>query len=274
MISFDKFGNIFLRANKPWWVLYKGANKGQQIGSNFSGALRENDLVETPLIDSSLNDLTQLIEDYGDGIYTIELRSHPKASRGNDIHQVMVGDVQTGKRDASAVSGIGNNPAVGFFAGLDGRYFMDQIAGKTTALQDTQLALLKKEMEVQDLKRQLKESAQGSDLGDKVFGLLEKQPQILERLLGGAAPAAVGLLRADKPIPAQNESAENRVENDEEEYEPYTPGRLDFNDLVDDAMRIQRAIPALHINDVMADLADFVEKDPQTAANYFQMMKG
>jgi hypothetical protein len=273
MITFDKFENIFMRANKPWWVLYKGANKGQQIGSNFSGALRETDAVEAPTIDSSFNELSQLLSDYGDGVYTVEMRSHPKASRGNDMHQVAVGEAPTSRRDA--VSGIGNNnPAVGFFQGLDGRYFMDQISGKTNALQEAQLALLKKEMEVQDLKRQLKEKVQGGDLGDRVFGLLEKQPQILDRLLGSSAPAAVGLLRAEKPIPAQNKSAENGTEYGDEDGESYTPGKLDLNDLVEDAMRIQRAIPGMHINDVFAGLADYVEKDPATAESYLKMIIG
>lgn len=269
MLAYGNFEQVFKRMNKPFWVLYKGATKGQQIGSNFSSR-EDGEPVGKPDTEDSFTALNELVSIYGEGTYTIECRSHPKASRGNDTHQFFIGE-QSANRSSNTVTATNQNPAVGFFQGLDGRYFLDQISGKTTELQAAQLALLRKEMEVENLKRQLKEKQENTGLPDKIFGLLEKQPGILERILGGNQTTAIGTLKSDKPI---SEARENRVDSDEEFEEYYTPGKLDINALVDAAMAIQKALPHRHVNDIFDGLADMVEQNPEQAEGYLKMLLG
>lgn len=264
MISFNNFEQVFLKAKKPYWVLYKGTSKGsQQIGSN----LQEDDSEGKLDMSDSLHSLRELIELYGDGTYTVECRPNPRASRGNDTHTFFVGEPS---KSASVQAARQDHPISGFFAGLDGKYFLDQIGALRDEHQRAQIALLRKEMEIAELKRQLKEDNQPG-IGEKILGIVEKNPALLDRVFGGSAPTAIGHLKAKK---GQNEVPENRAEeNDEEEY-AYEPGKLDFNALVESAMRIQQLLPDMHVNEVFDALADFLEDNPDQAKGYLKMLLG
>ena len=260
MLTFDKLQSIFERGRKPYWVLYKGNSKGTQIGSNCTTT------DEKPSLDDAWADLSEILNNYGDGVYTLECRTSPQTSRGNDLHTFMVGNVEE-KQIGRASNTAFNHPAIGFFQGLDAKFFMDQINGANTNMQTLQIELLKKDMEIQNLKRDLKEKRDKVTPADRIFGILEKNPQIIDKVLSGNATAAVGLLKADQPIPASD------VEDDsEDDGEGYEPGRIDLNAIVEAAARIQKALPSAHVNDVFDGLATWVEKDPQTAANYLKMM--
>lgn len=255
MLTFDNFKQIFERAGKPYWVLHKGTTKGTQIGSNTS-------LDETVGVEDGLAALEEIVSVYGDGVYTVECRTHPKANRGTDTHTFLIGDAQAAK---PASVGSFQHPMAGFFQGLDARYFMEQISGAKTSENQLQIELLRKQFEVEDLRRQLKERQEGG-IGERAIGLLEKNPGILDRLLGGAAPA-IGTLGTSLTIPTAPIS-----EEEEEEY-GYEPGKLDFNALVESAMRIQKAIPGRHVNEVIDGLADWVEKNPKAAEQYLTMLQ-
>ena len=206
---------------------------------------------------------------YGDGIYTLECRTHPQTSRGNDQHTFMVGNVE--ERQPGRVAGVAQvNPAVGFFQGMDARYFMDQISGATTEKQNMQMELFRKELEIDRLKRELKDKGMKVTPADRIFGLLEKNPKIIEGILSGNG-VAVGLLKADKPIP---ETPENGVDDSEEYEDAYTPGKLDMNALVECAMRIQTAMPDVHVNETLDGLADWIETNPTQAREYLKMLLG
>lgn len=128
------------------------------------------------------------------------------------------------------------------------------------------MALLRKEMELEALKREMKEKTTQQDTGDKIMGFLEKNPRIVDRafdVLTGT-PAAVGRLKSDNPIP-QNE------EDEEDEYE-YESGKIDLNALFESAHRIQCKIPDLHVNDILDRLAMFVEQNPDQARNLINML--
>lgn len=261
MLTFDKLRAIFERGKKPYWTLYKGNGKGQQIGTN---CLLTDD---KPTLESAWDDLESLVSNYGDGVYSLECRTNPTASRGNDLHVFMVGNVE--EKVNRVAGGSFQNPAIGFFQGLDARYFMERISGAEQSTNSLQLQLLQKEFEIQSLRRELKDKKEKVTTADRVFGFLEKNPQVIDRLFDGQAPAAVGVLKGSNPIP---ETSENRAENaDEDEYE-YEPGRIDLNALSEAAVRIQTALPGRHVNDVLDGLAEWIESNPKQADSYLNMM--
>jgi hypothetical protein len=259
MLTFDNFKNLFHRAKKTQWILYKGASKGQQIGSMLSEGEID--------VEESLSELQDIVTSYGDGVYTVECRSSRAASRGNDIHTFMYGDAAP----VTQVSGKGTaaapvHPAASFFSGLDAKYFMDQTNDVRNQLQQAQMKLLQKEMEIINLKRDLKESEKEPDAG--IGSFLSKNPQIVERAIGflsGDQPrAAVGTLKATKPITIED----NEVD---EEYE-YEPGKIDLNALFEAAMRLQAALPDIHPNDVFDKIAEYAETNPAQAKNLLSMI--
>lgn len=260
MLTFDNFKNLFHRAKKTQWILYKGAAKGQQIGSMLSEA--EIDLEE------SLSELQEIVTSYGDGVYTVECRSSSRASRGNDIHTFMYGDVSA---PSVSVKGAAPpaHPAASFFSGLDAKYFMDQTNAVQNQLVQAQMKLLQKDMEIMNLKRDLKEAEQEPDAG--IGSFLSKNPAIVERVIGLVTGepqrAAVGTLKAIKPIPDNNEN-----DGDEEEEYEYEPGKIDLNALFEAAMRLQAALPDIHPNDIFDKIAQYAETNPAQAKNLLNMI--
>lgn len=265
MLTYDKLQQVFERARKPYWTLYKGGSKGVQIGTNST--ISNSD--EKPTISDAWDDLNAILESYGDGIYTLECKSSPTASRGHDLHTFMVGNVSEEPRRSGTSRMEAVNPAIGFFQGLDARYFMDQISGANMNAQQLQLEVLKKEMEIQNLKRDLREKKETVSTADRIFGVIEKNPALIERVLGAGTAANIGVLKSEKPIPDTTED----VDEENDEPEAYEPGKLDLNALADCAMRIQKAIPDQHVNDVLYDLTEWIEDNPETAANYLKIMK-
>lgn len=262
MLTFDNFKAIFHRAKKTQWVLYKGSGKGTQIGSMLS----ENEIDA----DESLSELNDIISAYGDGIYTVECRGNRLASRGNDLHTFMYGDAEAAKATVGKAAAPVAHPASSFFAGLDAKYFMDQQASVQTQLQQMQLQLLRKEMEINNLKRDLKDAEKEDD--SSIGSFLTKNPALINRALDVIAPGrpAVSGLKTTRPIPPQKPAEE--VENDDDDYEDYETGKLDINALVDAAMRIQKALPGLHPNDVIDKIADYAENNPGQAENLLNMI--
>lgn len=264
MLSYDKLQTIFERGKKPYWALYRGQNKGQQIGTNC--LLKQED---NPTLETAWQDLEELITAYGDGVYTLECRTNPASSRGNDLHTFLVG---TAEPQQGRVSGMSNatHPAAGFFQGLDARYFMEQINGANSSAQSLQIQLIQKQFEIENLKRELKEKREKITPADRVIGIFENNPKILDRILGGDGRAAIGTLSSSQPI---HEAAENRTEENATDEDTYTPGKIDFNALVEDAMRIQAALPGQHVNEVIENLATWIETNPTQAENYLKMLQ-
>jgi hypothetical protein len=258
MLTFDNFKNLFHRAKKTQWILYKGASKGQQIGSMLSEGEID--------VEESLSELQDIVTSYGDGVYTVECRSSRAASRGNDIHTFMYGDAAPVQVSGKGTAAAPVHPAASFFSGLDAKYFMDQTNAVQNQLVQAQMKLLQKEMEIMNLKRDLKEAEQEPEAG--IGSFLSKNPQIVERAIGflsGEQPrVAVGTLKSTKPIPVE--------ENDEDgEYE-YEQGKIDLNALFEAAMRIQAALPDIHPNDVFDKIAEYAENNPAQAKNLLSMI--
>lgn len=258
MLTFENFQSIFKRAEaKPYWVLYKGQGKGVQIGSNLQHDGR-------PDIDEALADLTGVIELYGDGVYTVEQRYNPTATRGTDLHVFIRGEASAPAKVAGTQAVV-SHPMSSFFHGLDARYFIDQSNRYQSDLHAAQLENMRLLMQIESLKRERKEKVPVPGIGERIIGVMENNPGIIERLLGAGATTAIGTLKAQKPIPA------NPNQPDEDDEEDLPIGQIDLNALVDAANRIQQHIDS-HVNDLLYRLADFIEKNPAQAKNLLSML--
>ena len=265
MLTFDNFKQVFTKAKKPFWILYKGTGTTNQIAS------RLDDEGEDTNILASLERLEEVILLYGDGVYTVSCRSSKTASRGNDTHTFLFGEAPS-KTTVSGTSAPAPaaHPASSFFSGLDARYFLEQSASLQNQLNAAQMEILKKEMQLQMLKQEAKAEAE-KDKGS-IAGFLEKNPSIVRDLIGmvsGAQPSRVGVLRTDQPIPNPVQPIGNPVaieadsdDDNDDEGEDYEPGKVDFNALFDCAVRLQRAIPNMHVNELLDRLTEFAEDKP------------
>lgn len=258
MLTYEGLKQIFGRAKKTQWILYKGQSKGVQIGSHISD--------EEITVEDSLAELEHVMSAYGPGVYTIECRAGRTHSKGNDLHTYTYGDVQVG-----SVQGKGNvmpTTEGGFFKGLDARYFMDQLGVLQLQVAQQNMDLMRKEMEINNLKRDLKDANQGDD--NSIGGFLSKNPsligKVIDRVLPSAAPVAVGVLKSSESIiPPGNEK---EIESEE----GYDTDRLDLNALADAADRIQEAIPDIPVNLILDKLAAYCESNPTQARNLISMI--
>ena len=271
MLTFGNFESIFTKAGKPCWTLYKGASKGSQIGSYYPDQGEGE-----PDMAGSWTRLKELVETYGDGVYTVECKSSRNTSKGNDQHTFMLGEV-AGKVPAQ----VGNftppaHPAASFFNGLDAKYFMEQSSALQQQLFAIQMQLMQKEMELQRIKWEAKTKKEVVTGTDRIMGLLEKNPQIINNALGVLAgqPVAIGTLKAQEPIPPISAPVNQRDdEDDDEEDDNYEyPTTIDLNLLFIAAQRIQNAIPEIPVNQLLDRLANFCEKNPDQARQALNMM--
>lgn len=261
MLTFDNFKQIFEKASsRPYFVIYHGSSKGRRVGNNFDA--------ETPDIKTSLAELSEIVELYGPGVYTVEQKKTPTASQG-DIHVFRYGDAEEPANVGRSVQPAQAQSPGAFFNGLDARFFLNQTFQYQSELANAQMALLKKEMEMEMLKREMKEKDTHQDTGDKIMGFFEKNPRVVDRvfdvLTGTPATASVGRLKSETPIPQDDE------DGDDDDF-VYENGRIDLNSLFDAAHRIQCKIPDLHVNEILDRLASFVEANTDQARNLINML--
>ena len=237
-------------------------------------------------IRESVSELDFVMSSYGDGIYTLECRSHKNAARGSDTHTFVSGDVkQDSGRNANTTATAAPSVQVGaFYGGLDAKYFMEKNEALAKEVQRLEREVFKREMEMINLRRDLKDTEKVS--GPSIGSFLEKNPTLVSEMigiLGGAAKPApranVGVLKSHQPIPstpppvAEIEGDNNETEEDaESEAYEYEDGKLDINALVDAAYRIRTALPGFHPNEVFDMIADFAEDKPDQAVQLINML--
>ncbi len=263
MLTFDNFEAIFTKSDKPIWRLYKGQTKSQQIGSSEK---------EYTNIADSLNDLREIVTLYGQGIYTVELRKSDTASRGNDIHTFVFGDPNTVGATKGTATAQPAHPAASFFQGLDARYFMDMANSNQQRLVEMQMQNMRLEMELRYERMNKKNKEEKLTGFDRLAGVIEKNPAIIERtfdLLSGQ-PAALGTLKAEKPIPPNKKkeapagNPDDDMDEEEDDDEGYTPGVMSLDAAYRSLTVISKALPKdKHINDVLDNLALLAQDNPE-----------
>ena len=262
MLTFDNFKQVFVKGKKPFWILYKGQGTTNQIAS------RLDDDGETADISASLAHLEEVILLYGDGVYSVSCRSSRTSSRGNDLHTFLYGEAPAKGAVSGPATTTTSHPAATFFQGLDARYFLEQSTHLQNELQAARMELLRKEMQLQMMKQEAQLAAE-SEKGS-IAGFLEKNPKIVSDLIGMVSgigqpqPARVGVLKAERPIPTPQPAPETDAYNNDDDDEgfEYEPGKVDFNALFETAIRIQNAVPGMHVNELLDRLADFAEDKP------------
>lgn len=234
VISWEAFQSIYEKSKKPFWWLYSGKGKTSLIGSNS----------DNPNISDSLELLTEFIDTYGPGIYTVEIRPNANASRGNPIHTFNYGNVA----DENTIRGLPSKPSQnGFMAGVDMRYMLDMQSGYNTQLMTALIENARLKMELEQTKRDAENK--GTGLGDRILGILEKRPEIIERTIGAftGGTALIGVLDSAKTQP------------DEQETE-----HMSIDHAVQCLLVLKHHLPELNINELLTRLAEKAQKDPNT----------
>lgn len=268
MIAYDNFKQIFLSGKppRPYWWLYLGKSKtnGTPIGSNSE----EGDL------EASWGMLAELLENYGDGVFTIEVKTSVQSPRNNPTHTFYLGD-----RPGVAGAAVGSvaTQADAFTKGIDMRYWMD----KTDTLQDKVRVLeleklsLQNQLSLERMKRKEAEQA-APDTMSRILGVVERNPAVLAGLSGlfgvGERPAAIGQLRGKKPPPpppppaSDDDDEEDDVEdwdNEMEEYDQVTgSGNFSIDRAVNACYRLTQSLPGQDINLLLEKIASVAETDP------------
>lgn len=261
-MTFENLESVFKKGNRPYWVLYKGNSKGIVLASMSS------EEGEKPNIDDSWNYLQEMINEFDDGTYSIELKSAPSSSRGNPFITFQVGEgsnQRVSSNNAVSTTDTGGQPR-NFLAGLDFKYFLERDTQQQQRIQDLQMELLRKEFKFEQMKRDA-EQAGSPDVIGRVIGLVEKNPKILARLFGGEEPAraAIGVLKSEKPIDVQDE--EDFEDGDDQEEADEQPGNISIDRAVNCLVRLQKVFPDLNVNQLLERLTDFCEENPKQARN-------
>lgn len=256
-MTFENLETVFKKSNKPYWYLFKGNTRGTVLASAFFED-------EEPDNAKSWDQLAEIMREFDDGTYSVELRTTPNSSRNNPFITFQMGDAPRASGSAQATAVAGAEPR-GFMNGLSMQYFLEQNRRDWTEIQDLKMEVLKKDFELRQLKTEQDQKEQ-PDLIGRVFGLVEKNPHILLRLLGDGpeAKAAIGVLKAEKPIGTTAKPADDQDE--EEEYEDEPPGNISIDRAVNCLVRLQKVFPDRNVNQLLEDLTDFCEEDPEKAA--------
>lgn len=243
MIPYDNFKNVFFASKRPYWWLFLGKNKnGPQIGTNS----------EVSDMEESWSLLEDLIDNYGDGVYTIEVKTSVTAPK-SPMHTFFVGERAAAVGFSSPVSASDS-----FTKGVDMRYWLDKIDAANDRIRTLELECLRlqNQLDIERRSRKDAEAGQPDALG-RILNVVEKNPAVLGAitgLFGAPASAAIGVLTHPEPIP----------DNDEDEDEDNEGADNDFS--IDRAVvacyRLINALPDLNINDLLERLADTATADP------------
>jgi hypothetical protein len=263
MLTYENFQRVFELGNKPYWWLYLGKTKGQPIASNHD----DGDMA------SAWEKLNNFIESYGDGIYTVEVKSAPTVPKGNPIHTFFVGDAPGTNTDAARVAGIQGMDS-NWMKGMNMQYWIDKVESLQAQVNALQLDKLRLENQLGLEKMARKASEAQPDRIDKIMGIVAEKPEILNVVLRLFAPqpTAIGTLSARKPIPPiKTEEIEEGYDDDEEEdYKDDTPvqgtqqpqQRFSIDRAVNACIRVQRALPSENVNDLLDRIANTAETAP------------
>lgn len=277
MLTWDNFKQIFEHGRRPYWWLFQGKGKTNLIGNNSEN---EN-MVE------SWDNLSQLVELYGPGTYTVETRTSANAGRGNTQHTFYFGDEMPQAQAAGIAGTVARSAApdhcAAFVKGIDMRYWLDKADAQNDRIRKLELELMEQRNRNERLKDQMK-LQERPDVMERILGVVEKQPQILSHITGmfagGQVPTAIGNLKAQKPIPPPVDPEEEEYDDEEyeEEYEDNAPANVaaaprnfSLDRAVTDCYRLIKALPEQNINDLLTKLATIAERDPakiKMALNY------
>ena len=271
MLTWESFKSVFEHGKRPYWWLYQGKDETRLIGNNSDN---EN------MVDS-WESLSQLVDLYGPGVYTVEARTSANAGRGNTQHTFCFGDEPA---QAAGIAGTGARSAspdhsAAFVKGIDMRYWLDKADAQNDRIRKLELELMEARNRNERLKDEIR-FAEKPDLTERILGVVEKQPQILSHITGmfagGMAPTAIGNLKANKPIPPVDPDEDEY--DDDEECDDDAPQKVaavsrafSLDRAVTDCYRLIKALPDQDINDLLTKLANVAERDPakiKMAINY------
>lgn len=260
MLTFDNFKRIYDKSGRPYYWLYKGKSKadGNLIDSNPT--------VEN--IGDAWKSLEETLEAYGDGYYTVLLRTSPNAGSGQTSHTFLYGAEDAPAVGAAAAPRRSATPE--FEKGLNVMYFLEQTSTLRDQLSREQMQNIRLQLQLEQMKRD-QETQKDSGVLDRVVGIVEKNPSVLGQMIGllsgNPQPAAVGVLRSPQPIQPQRQPVEPDDDGDDdgdewEDTEPSSAQRISLDAIVGIVYRLQSALPDVNVQDVLEQLATTAEQDP------------
>ncbi len=260
MLTFDNFKRIYDKSGRPYYWLYKGKTKAD------GGLIASNSTVEN--LDEAWQSLEETLEAYGDGYFTVLLRTSPNAGSGQTSHTFLYGAEDAPAVGAATAPRRSGTPE--FEKGLNIMYFLEQSNDLRDRLSKKEMENIKLQLQLDQLRRDQENQKDPSGL-DRLAGIVEKNPAILTQFIGllsgNPQPAAVGVLRSPQPIRPQQQPPEpDDEEEDGDEWEDTEPSgaqRISLDTIVSAVYRIQRALPEVSIQDVLEQLATSAEQDPE-----------
>lgn len=228
MKDFQDIERIFNREKRPFWVLFDA--KGKRRSCTSDGIMKMSDPKER--LTESFKFLEEVLEDEGDGVYKIQLRTSENAGKqqientfqyGEYVEPVTVSrGVERTERKASGGGSIGALGSIGgleFITGLmqNGRSEADRLRDEKNELK---LELMEKKFQIAGLEAQVNApAATESGWGDIIKGVFQDHSMdILDRIFPEERTTAIATLRSrrritvDEPTPKREKRTEKRTE--------------------------------------------------------------
>lgn len=277
MLTWDKFETVFTKGGRPYWQLYQGKAKTTLIGSNM----------EMENIEESWQMLSELVELYGEGFYTIEVRTTPNSGRNNPVHTFQVGEAAASVGNAARPSAT-PTPNDKFYSGVDMRFWLEREESYRAEMRKLERDLERVRMEL-ILKKMDDKYAQQPSGTDRILGVIERQPEILNHVIGmftgGEQPAAIGTLKSPQkaavptqrraapapPPPAEEEFDDEDLEDDnyeDDDAQAVELGGFSLDRAVTACYRLMQVLPEHNINDLLDQLSNTDPNKLRTAIQF------
>ncbi len=256
----DILHDIFMGEKRAYWRLYAGSTIPTRDTS--TSKLRGANLEEASLEDSC-SMLIERLEQFGQGVFTVALLTSPTATN----KQAMAVPVKL-----QGVKGSVGSPTTTFGSMMEVMQFMQYMEERNSpnigATVEALREEVKKEMEIERLKRKIEELENGGVRDQMARKVIDHLPRIVDRIFPRAnVPALAGT------VEFLDSDTDTGVEKDEiEEQGNFVQGVLSIDQVVADAMTIQENLPDIPVNLLLHKLAGFSSKDPEQVRQIYQML--
>jgi hypothetical protein len=242
MKDFQDIERIFTREKRPYWTLHDA--KGKRRSNTPLHIMKMTD--EKERLTESFNYLSTVLEDEGDGVYKIFLRTSESANKGQVEQEFLYGEdvepVQShrGGDRAERSSGGGKVAGIGALGSIAG---LEMIMGITNAgraeadrlreeKQQLQMDLLESKFKIGNLEAQVAApAATDNSWSEFIKGVVQDNSELLlDRILpeGKGERTRIAALKSRKPIivPPKREKTEKKAAHTEESTKSTARARL------------------------------------------------
>ncbi|MEN9611211.1 MAG: hypothetical protein RLZZ628_2025 [Bacteroidota bacterium] len=183
MKTLSDLERLFFREKRPYWVIYD--KKGVRKAAVTENIMQTEDKKER--LDESWNCVLEAETDLDAGEYKMVLMTHENAGKGKIVHDFVIGNPQqsasvgnTGRISSQGVSGLNGIQGVELVMGLMNSN-QNELNRYRDQIQDLKLDALKKENEIERIRREKKEKKEDDGIGGLIKGIVKEHfPAILK----------------------------------------------------------------------------------------------